>query len=173
MKQLKAMLLLTVPTLFLGISDLYPQEVVDQTGEVTSNETPDVAAPEDGAPQQTVEETTKPEPQPVVTPPKNTRNIEKINNQFRFAPEDPSLLYETRNIPDNQTAEEYLPPKLEKEVINERIEEERDFRESLSSIKIRIPDPLQILVILGIIILFMAYRVSYTRRNPNSGRKRL
>jgi hypothetical protein len=87
------------------------------------------------------------------------KNTLAIQEQLHWTPEDPSFLYETRYIPGHSQKEEFLSKELEQEVIEERIQEEKDFRESLKKINIKLPDPVQISVVMLIIVLFVIYRV--------------
>jgi hypothetical protein len=82
----------------------------------------------------------------------------KVNEQYRWAPEDPSFLYETRNIPDHKNKQEFLPAELEKVEVKERIQDEVNFRKSLDKIKIRLPDMTQTLILVSIIIVVLVYR---------------
>ena len=91
----------------------------------------------------------------------------RVNDQLHWTPEDPSFLYETRNIPDHKKDQEYLSPSLEKVVVKEQIKEDMDFRKSLGKIKIRLPDLTQTLVLACIIIIILVYRAR-ARRSPDS-----
>ena len=79
-------------------------------------------------------------------------------DQFRWTPEDPSFLYENRHIPGKKLDEEFLSVEQEKEVVSERIEEEKTFRESLEKIDFQLPDPAQVAVIVVFMLLFVLYR---------------
>jgi hypothetical protein len=87
----------------------------------------------------------------------------QLNEQYRWTPEDPSFLYETRYIPGIKITEEFLPVELEKEVIKERIAEEKNFTKSLEKIQIRLPDVKQTIVIVGLIIIILIYRTRVKR----------
>jgi|GEM_PF-3033522 len=82
----------------------------------------------------------------------------RVNEQYRWTPEDPSFLYETRNIPDHKNNQEFLPAELEKVEVKEQIKDEINFRKSLGKIKIRLPDMTQTLVLVTIIIVVLVYR---------------
>ena len=92
--------------------------------------------------------------------------VEQVNEMYRWTPEDPSFLYETRYVPDNQQAEEFLSPELEKVVIKERIQEEKDFRNNLEKIKIKLPGLTQTFIIVGIIIVILLYRSRVKQYHP-------
>ncbi|MDH4262061.1 MAG: hypothetical protein OEV78_03345 [Spirochaetia bacterium] len=91
----------------------------------------------------------------------------KLNEQYRWTPEDPSFLYETRHIPDHINKQEFLSSELEKVEIREQIKEQINFRKSLDKIKIRLPDMTQTLVLVSIIIIVLVYR-SQVRKHQGS-----
>ena len=93
----------------------------------------------------------------------------RVNEQYRWSPEDPSFLYEIRNIPDHRYKEEFLPTDLEKVEVKEHIKEEVNFRKSLGKIKIRLPDMTQTLILASIIILVLVYRTR-ARKYHDSGK---
>ena len=108
---------------------------------------------------------TKPQvPQAVYT---NPAMQAKLIEQYRWTPEDPSFLYEIRNIPDHINKQEFLSSELEKVEIREQIKEQINFRKSLDKIKIRLPDMTQTLVLVSIIIIVLVYR-SRVRKHHGS-----
>ena len=84
---------------------------------------------------------------------------QKITQDFFQTPEDPSFLYETRYIPEHRQKEEFLTRELEREVIEERISEAKDFKEALEGLDIKLPGWKQVVVFTGIVILFILYRI--------------
>ena len=94
-----------------------------------------------------------------------TEKEKEVVEQFQWTPEDPSFLYETRFIPGHSEKDEFLSKEVEKEVIVERIEEEKNFRKSLGKLKFNLPDWKQSSLVIIIVILFLIYR---TRVKSNS-----
>ncbi|MDH5716686.1 MAG: hypothetical protein OEZ22_03495 [Spirochaetia bacterium] len=90
-----------------------------------------------------------------------------ITEQLNNAPENPSFLYETRYIPEIEDTSEFLSPKVEKSIIIERLaaveknEEEHETEDGNNEInlKIKLPSFTQILIVIGILIVFILYRI--------------
>ena len=163
---------------YLG-NTLYSQNAQSGTNSQTSkNESPvENPAPLDesvkeGEADTSVDPSAENKPETNVAPARvytNPAMQNRVNEQYRWTPEDPSFLYETRNIPDHKNKQEFLPTELEKVEIKERIQEEVDFRKSLGKIKIRLPDMTQTLILVSIIIIVLVYRSR--ARKQHSSRK--
>ncbi|RME93293.1 MAG: hypothetical protein D6767_01270, partial [Candidatus Hydrogenedentota bacterium] len=67
---------------------------------------------------------------------------EHQENQFLYAPEDPSFLYETRFIPDIKINDGFLSPQMEKALIVENIDKQKE----ASKLKIKLPNLMQTIV---------------------------
>ena len=89
----------------------------------------------------------------------------KVTEDFFQTPEDPSFLYETRYIPDHIQKEEFLNRELEREVIEERILEAKDFKETLEGIRMKLPSLTQVALFIGIILLFILYRMRLKKQH--------
>lgn len=140
-----------------------PQELENQAPVDESKET--ATETTENKPAETEEDAIQ-QPVPVYT---NPAVQNRVNDQYRWTPEDPSFLYETRNIPDYKRTEEFLPEELEKVEIREQIQDEVDFRKSLGKIKIRLPDMTQTLILVVIIVIVFIYR-SRARKHHDSRR---
>lgn len=90
---------------------------------------------------------------------KKTSSITALHLEWQFAnaPEDPMFAYEKRYIPFLNPPEDFMAPQVEKEIIVERIEEEKVDYKKIA--KKYVPNTLQIIVISIVFIIFIIYRI--------------
>jgi len=95
--------------------------------------------------------------------PKNT-----FGNQFKFAPVDGSFLYETRYIPNISKKNTFLPPKLNQEIIQQKLEKDnqKNFVKNKQkkevkkkSFTVDSSTWIKILFLVIIIVIFTAYKL--------------
>ena len=84
---------------------------------------------------------------------------EKVNIKYsetmKNAPDDPSLLYENRFIPDMPVSDGSLDPAIERNVIIEEIKKTEDEH----NFTLKLPNLTQSLMVVGILIIFILYRM--------------
>jgi len=90
--------------------------------------------------------------------------------QFRWTPEDPSFLYETRYLPGQVVEQEFLSVEQEKEVAEERIEEERNFQESLDKLDFQLPEPGKLAFVIITVIIVVIYRIQVNKAKKKRGK---
>ncbi|MES0490107.1 MAG: hypothetical protein ABUK01_08955 [Leptospirales bacterium] len=90
--------------------------------------------------------------------------------QFRWTPEDPSFLYETRFLPGQVVEQEFLSVEQEKEVAEERIEEEKNFRESLEKLDFQLPEPGKLAFVVITVIIIVVYRIQVNKAKKKRGK---
>ncbi|MDH5719123.1 MAG: hypothetical protein OEZ13_00740 [Spirochaetia bacterium] len=92
------------------------------------------------------------------------KNPEDISEQLKYVPENPSFLYETRYIPGMRDADEFLPPKLVKTIIVERLEGQEEVEKNKEiNLKLKLPNYKQVLVVMGLILVFVVYRMRVSK----------
>ena len=92
------------------------------------------------------------------------RVTKELSEQIKHVPEHPSFLYETRYIPGMRDADEFLPPKLVKSIIVERLEQQQEDEKNREiSLKLKLPNMKQILVVSGFVLVFVLYRMRVSK----------
>lgn len=82
-------------------------------------------------------------------------------DQFTWAPEDPSFLYETRFIPDIHVNDGFLNPEIEKELIIDKIQKQ----DQKKDLKLKLPNLTQTLLFIAVLLLFLFYRMRVKKRS--------